>query len=311
MTYENWKVVSDCKVVGTWNLHNAMLGQNLDFFILVSSIAGLVGHPGQVNYAASNSFLDSFAQYRESLGLPVSVIDLGGVEGIGFLSRKPERAQKYSSYGVYMLNEDHYVDSLYLAIKHPLGQMYASEESSSQASSPSWTSANQFVVGLNTSKSLDDPTNRTLFRADLRISLFNNVSIKVSSTNAGDYRNDFHKLLAEVDADPSVLMAPDIALRVAWEIGRALFKFLVLDEADLDVNLTLESIGVDSLAAIEIRNWWRKTLGSDVSVIDIMSSKTIDGLGKLALRCLKKKHGIKEDGAKGEEEEAGKESGEK
>ncbi len=41
----------------------------LDFFIVISSAAGIVGNRGQAAYAAANTFLDAFAQYRTRLGL--------------------------------------------------------------------------------------------------------------------------------------------------------------------------------------------------------------------------------------------------
>lgn len=55
-----------CKVQGSWNLHNMAieLRQDLDFFIILSSISGIHGNKGQANYASANSFLDAFASYR-------------------------------------------------------------------------------------------------------------------------------------------------------------------------------------------------------------------------------------------------------
>jgi NAD(P)-dependent dehydrogenase (short-subunit alcohol dehydrogenase family) len=65
------------KVVGTWNLHNSTCSDPLDFFITFSSVAGVLGGPGQGNYAAANSFLDAMADYRRSHGLPATNINWG------------------------------------------------------------------------------------------------------------------------------------------------------------------------------------------------------------------------------------------
>jgi hypothetical protein len=50
-----------------WNLHHC-LPRDMDFFILLSSVAGLVGNRGQANYAAGNTFQDALASHRVSLG---------------------------------------------------------------------------------------------------------------------------------------------------------------------------------------------------------------------------------------------------
>jgi len=43
------------------------------------------------------------------------------------------------------------------------------------------------------------------------------------------------------------------------------------------VGMSLTSIGVDSLVSIEIRNWWRRTLGMDITVLEIINAGTIEG----------------------------------
>jgi polyketide synthase 5 len=62
------------KVNGAWNLHQATATRPLDWFCLFSSAVGLVGSPGQGAYAAANGWLDAFAQWRTTQGLPATSI---------------------------------------------------------------------------------------------------------------------------------------------------------------------------------------------------------------------------------------------
>src|SRR5690606_12253639 len=77
MSAARWHRPLEPKIQGTWNLHQATLDQPVRRFVLFSSIAALLGSPGQGNYAAANAFLDSFAAYRHSLGLPATSINWG------------------------------------------------------------------------------------------------------------------------------------------------------------------------------------------------------------------------------------------
>ena len=65
------------KVLGTWALHEQTKNLDLDFFLIFSSAASLLGAKGLAHYAAANQFLDSFAHSRRASGLPMLSINWG------------------------------------------------------------------------------------------------------------------------------------------------------------------------------------------------------------------------------------------
>jgi polyketide synthase 2 len=65
------------KVTGAWHLHRATAGDALDWFAVFSSMASLLGNPGQGAYAAANSWLDGFAAWRSSRGMPTLAVNWG------------------------------------------------------------------------------------------------------------------------------------------------------------------------------------------------------------------------------------------
>jgi len=104
-TPEKFARVLASKVNGSWNLHRATRHYPLDIFVCFSSIAAVVGWPGQSNYAVANSFMDALCRYRQQQGLPALSINWGPWAEVGMASKLDVRdIDRMESSGMKALN---------------------------------------------------------------------------------------------------------------------------------------------------------------------------------------------------------------
>jgi phthiocerol/phenolphthiocerol synthesis type-I polyketide synthase C len=88
------------KALGAVNLDAATQGDPLDFFVLFSSAAALVGNAGQAAYAAGNAFMDALAQARRRTGRPALSVQWGPFTGIGLAARDTLRGDRLAERGM-------------------------------------------------------------------------------------------------------------------------------------------------------------------------------------------------------------------
>ncbi|XP_078137390.1 phenolphthiocerol/phthiocerol polyketide synthase subunit C-like [Sander vitreus] len=91
------------KVNGALNLHHATQHCQLDYFVCYSSISAFLGNASQTNYAAANSFLDMFCQYRRKLRLPGQSINWGALN-LGLLFNKEHFQRFLEAKGMMVLD---------------------------------------------------------------------------------------------------------------------------------------------------------------------------------------------------------------
>jgi 8-amino-7-oxononanoate synthase/malonyl CoA-acyl carrier protein transacylase len=90
-SWDRFESVMAPKISGAWNLHRLTQDLPLDFFVCFSSVASILGSPGQGNYGAANAFMDGLAHYRQNLRLPGLSINWGPWGSAGMAAELSER----------------------------------------------------------------------------------------------------------------------------------------------------------------------------------------------------------------------------
>ena len=236
MEYEPWAATARPKIQGSWNLHNVM-PKDLDFFIMLASISGIVGNGSQSNYAAGNTFQDGLAHWRRAQGLPACSLDLTMMAGIGWVAENVEIADEIKA------------DFMRLAMgPEELFRVFESaitgyEESDHRTPPQLITGAGTGGVGqqmehFKTGAHFEDAKGSYLARLD----------VQGVSTDVADAAIEVRGQLVAVT---SLAQAGEI---IEAGLTAKLGKSLNMAAEDLDTAKPVHSYGVDSLVAIEVRN---------------------------------------------------------
>ncbi|KAL2828561.1 hypothetical protein BJY01DRAFT_261540 [Aspergillus pseudoustus] len=302
MAHEDWHRALRPKVEGTWNLHNALVEANtpLDFFVMFGSISGSFGIAHQANYGAANTFQDSFVQYRHTLGLPASVLNIGAMANVGYVSENRGVEEYFRAAGMPFLSEGDFFAVLHLSMCQQFPDQNRRTAAGRETSS--YTNSSQLALGIRSTKPMDDPSNRVLWKHDRRVDIYRNIEATLlANTNGGSGNNEdgedkLASLMMTVRSDPSILTLPDTLSLVTREIGIKIYEFMLKPIDELDVSKALVTLGVDSLVIVEIRNWLRRRLEVETSTLEILNGGTIEMLGRVCVERLTAKYG----GVKGE-----------
>ena len=110
LSVDGIRAVMAPKAMGSWLLHERTRDLPLDFFVLFSSVASVLGSSGRAHYGAANAFLDALALKRHLLGLPGLSVNWGPWKGGGMAS--DEQLRDFDRIGNRALDPDASLDSL-------------------------------------------------------------------------------------------------------------------------------------------------------------------------------------------------------
>ncbi|KAI5921037.1 putative polyketide synthase [Camillea tinctor] len=256
MTHSQWDRTVRSKVQTSWNLH-ALLPSDLDFFILLSSVSGIVGNPGQSNYAAGSAFQDALAQYRIRHGQKALSLDLGIVQDVGVVAES-ESLQKKLALG---LRE--------MLIPVSESDILAFLDLCCDPARP--PNPSHIIMGLGTPANLPEYIQRPVFSTHA-----NPSSGIVGSTKR--YNVNYGALFRQTES------AEGRAGIVFESLIRKLARALSIEPGDIDASQSLHVFGVDSLVAMEIRNWISKEFMADVAVFELMGGRSLAAICELVTK---------------------------
>ena len=234
------------KVSGSWNLHSLTKDMDLDFFILFSAAASILGAPGLGNYVAANNFLDVLAHHRRAQGLPGLSINWGPWAGAGMAQAVgPMREAQWAAVGVEPLQPERALSEL----EHLLQQ----------------DAVQSAVIKVNWPRFLQPIPGRATGRG------FSIRSARIPSRPGRIAPNSESSSKPLRPVDRRVLLAAHVRSQVARILG--------WNPSDpLDSRQGFFDLGMDSLSSMELRNVLQTTLGCSLPSTLTFKYPTVEAL---------------------------------
>ena len=259
MTFSEYQQALRPKVAGTRNLHSLLSSATLDFFILLSSCAGIIGNRGQGNYASACTFQDAFARYRTGLGLPTRSLDLGMIESAGYVSEDLDSLRFLIAQGFTPVTLSVFLALLNYAISTPVDSVESS----------------QLIVGP---PRLDKAAHPSKTFIDAKFSHLVTFQTAGSAGEGGAARGVEDASSSLQRSIKFASSTSEVHPLITCAIVEKVSQVLVLPVEDISPLRAISSYGGDSLAAVELRNWFVRSLEANVGVMEILAGKSIEGL---------------------------------
>jgi myxalamid-type polyketide synthase MxaB len=228
------------------------LSSKLDFFVLFSAAATLIGSPGQGNYAAANAFMDGLAHHRKAMGLPALTINWGAWAEAGMAARLAKKdAQRWTDRGMRPIQLDEGMAKL--------SEMLAGSRAQVVAAPIDWS---RMFAGTASGRppslflDLIKPSGSTILTGGKTLPNEDNVVRRLS-------------------AEPAARRLTILKAHVESAASRALGA---TGGRSLDPRRPLHELGLDSLMSVELRNALAASLDRPLSATLLFDYPTVESL---------------------------------
>jgi len=239
------------KTIGTWNLHSALLRHKLDLFVLFSSVSSILGTAGQCNYGAANAFLDGFAAYRRRTGMTATVINWGAFAGDGMAAAV---ADDIEGRGMSLLPLQQGIELMDPILAAGVTQVAVFR-------------ADWSVLGRLMSGSMS---------GDLKYRLTEELFL--ASEDSPGQLND--TAVKAIRIEILALKPEDRHQRMSQFLTEQLAEIMGMSPNDIDPAESLNTIGLDSLMAIELGNKMLIQLGIELPMSVYLEGPNVNNLAR-------------------------------
>jgi NADPH:quinone reductase-like Zn-dependent oxidoreductase/aryl carrier-like protein len=277
MTIDDWHTSLAPKLTGSWNLHQ-LLPSDLDFFIMFSSSTGIMGSFGQANYTAGNTYQDALATHRVQHGQRATSFAFSMVSGVGWVA---ENAQIRGLLKARGMLEEVSLEDIYELLRFCCDPQHA--DVGAQIITPLSLPADLRALGIVEPLGSTRPIYSHLHTLPSRYAISGDSGNSTTS-------HETKKLPSFALQNATTLAeATDI---ITEAIQMQLSSLLVVSKDDIDPQKPIHKYGVDSLVAVEMRNWFAKGVGADVGTTEILEDM---GIGELAGKVASRSKFVKDE----------------
>ena len=245
------------KLAGAWNLHRLLADEPLELFVLCSSVASLGFSMGMADYAAGNAFLDAVALARRQLGQHGLAVNWGAWGEVGMASHELV-ARDFEWRGITPIRPDQGVEALERCLGHDLGQAVVLGVDWPRLMSSNYPTA--------TPPPFLQPITERLAAAQAE-------SGDKGKQGGGEIRSQLAAL--EDPAERTRALEDFLHATIARSLG------LAADQ--LERKHPLQTFGLDSIIAVELRNQIERGLGVGPTLVELLKGTSVEALAALLL----------------------------